>query len=443
MQINCKIPHFHLVNQKKCCNFAPNFDFQAERLSASRRFLNVYYKPILYVKKKLTENCITYKTISRVGNILLIAFVFFIACARAHASELVVASSAEAEVSEAADATTETQPAAITANVQKAQSAASSDITALFYSLPKQQNEIELLTDASDKLLFNHLAIGIGIGTEGASLDLALPIGNYVQLRAGMSYLPSIKLTKHFDASKTGSTGTSNFDSITSILHDITGLQFDEQIDMKANTQLWNGKILVDVFPFRKKNWFFSVGLYVGPKQVMHIENAAEDMGTLIALSTFNNIYNKVEDAVANDNPAQIFGDISLTPQMMDQIMSIGRLGIAVGTYKQTTESHQAGDIYNMVPDENGMIKMDVRSNIVRPYVGFGYRTAISRDKRSFFSVDAGILCWGTLKMITHDGTNLIKEVDVTNPMLKQYTDVVNHMKVYPAINIRFTRQIF
>ena len=96
-----------------------------------------------------------------------------------------------------------------------------------------------------------------------------------------------------------------------------------------------------------------------------------------------------------------------------------------------------------MVPDENGMIKMDVRSNIVRPYVGFGYRTAISRDKRSFFSVDAGILCWGTLKMITHDGTNLIKEVDVTNPMLKQYTDVVNHMKVYPAINIRFTRQIF
>ena len=47
MQINCKIPHFHLVNQKKCCNFAPNFDFQAERLSASRRFLNVYYKPYI------------------------------------------------------------------------------------------------------------------------------------------------------------------------------------------------------------------------------------------------------------------------------------------------------------------------------------------------------------------------------------------------------------
>ena len=287
------------------------------------------------------------------------------------------------------------------------------------------------------------MAIGIGFGSEGASLDLALPIGHYVQLRAGMSYMPSFKLTKHFSANQTGSAGAANFDSITTILHDITGLQFDDQIDMKATTQLWNGKILVDVFPFKKKNWFFSAGLYFGPKQVMHIENAAEDMGTLIALSTFNNIYNIVEEAVANDNPAQLFGGISLTPQMMDQIMSMGRMGIAVGTYKQTTESHQAGDIYNMVPDENGMIKLDVRSNIVRPYVGFGYRTAISRDKRSFFSVDAGILCWGTLKMITHDGTNLIKEIDVTHPMLKQYTDVVNHMKVYPAINIRFTRQIF
>ena len=382
------------------------------------------------MKPKLTENCITNKTISRAGNILLVVFVFFNACALAYANEPTTASSAVAEAPSSADA-------------QKAQPAVSSDITALFYSLPKQQNNTEVLTDATDKLLFNHLAIGISIGTEGASLDLALPIGHYVQLRAGMSYMPSIKLTKHFDASQTGSTGTSNFDSITSILHDITGLQFDEQIDMKATTQFWNGKILVDVFPFKKKNWFFSAGLYFGPKQVMHIENAAEDMGTLIALSTFNNIYNKVEDAVANDNPAQIFGDISLTPQMMDQIMSMGRLGIAVGTYKQTTESHQAGDVYNMVPDENGMIKLDVRSNIVRPYVGFGYRTAISRDKRSFFSVDAGILCWGTLKMITHDGTDLIQEIDVTNPMLKRYTDAVNHLKVYPSVNIRFTRQIF
>lgn len=405
------------------------------------------------MEPKLTEKGITYKTISRVGIILLTIFVFFDACAYAYAREpaavaAVAADDAlEAPTAVAADDAMEA-PAAddeltMTAEKEaKAAKAASSDITMLFYSLPKQHTT-EVLTDASDKLLFNHLAIGIGIGTEGASLDLALPIGHYVQLRAGMSYLPSIKLTKHFDASQSGSTGTSNFDSITSILHDITGLQFDEQIDMKATTQLWNGKILVDVFPFKKKNWFFSAGLYFGPKQVMHIENAAEDMGTLIALSTFNNIYNIVEEAVANDNPAQIFGDISLTPQMMDQIMSIGRLGIAVGTYKQTTESHQAGDIYNMVPDENGMIKLDVRSNVVRPYVGFGYRTAISRDKRSFFSVDAGILCWGTLKMITHDGTNLIKEVDVTNPMLKQYTDVVNHMKVYPAINIRFTRQIF
>ena len=402
------------------------------------------------MKPKLIEKGITYKTISRVGNILLVIFVFFNACANAYAQEpaAVAADDAlEAPTAVAADDAMEA-PAAddeltMTAVKEaKAAKAASSDITTLFYSLPKQHTT-EVLTDASDKLLFNHLAIGIGIGTEGASLDLALPIGHYVQLRAGMSYLPSIKLTKHFDASQTGSTGTSNFDSITSILHDITGLQFDEQIDMKATTQLWNGKILVDVFPFKKKNWFFSAGLYFGPKQVMHIENAAEDMGTLIALSTFNNIYNIVEEAVANDNPAQLFGGISLTPQMMDQIMSMGRMGIAVGTYKYTTESHQAGDIYNMVPDENGMIKLDIRSNVVRPYVGFGYRTAISRDKRSFFSVDAGILCWGTLKMITHDGTNLIKEVDVTNPMLKQYTDVVNHMKVYPAINIRFTRQIF
>ena len=403
------------------------------------------------MKPKLNDSYITYKTIRRVGTILLTIFIiFFTAHASAYAQEPAAVAADDAMEAPAAVAADDAMEAPAADNEltmtavkeAKAVKAASSDITTLFYSLPKQHTT-EVLTDASDKLLFNHMAIGIGFGSEGASLDLALPIGHYVQLRAGMSYMPSFKLTKHFSANQTGSAGAANFDSITTILHDITGLQFDDQIDMKATTQLWNGKILVDVFPFKKKNWFFSAGLYFGPKQVMHIENAAEDMGTLIALSTFNNIYNIVEEAVANDNPAQIFGGISLTPQMMDQIMSMGRMGIAVGTYKYTTENHQAGDVYNMVPDENGMIKLDVRSNIVRPYVGFGYRTAISRDKRSFFSVDAGILCWGTLKMITHDGTNLIKEIDVTHPMLKQYTDVVNHMKVYPAINIRFTRQIF
>ena len=108
------------------------------------------------MKPKLTEKG-TYKTISRVGNILLIFLVFFNACANAYAQEVaaVAADDAlEAPTAVAADNAMEA-PAAddeltMTAEKEaKAAKAASSDITMLFYSLPKQHTT-EVLTDASD-----------------------------------------------------------------------------------------------------------------------------------------------------------------------------------------------------------------------------------------------------------------------------------------------------
>lgn len=304
------------------------------------------------------------------------------------------------------------------------------------------QEKLPLTDQATDKMLFNHLTIGIGLGTEGASIELGVPAGEYVGLRAGMSYMPSWQISKSIDMSQQAGGTSMKMDSVMGILHDVTGLQFSNEMTMLASTQIWHGKILVDVYPFKKKNWFFTAGLYFGPKNVMHIENAAQDMGMLIALSTFNHLYDKSEEAMATGNPAQLFGDIALTPQMMEQILSMGKLGVEVGTFKTTTEAHQAGDTYLMVSDENGMIRLDVEANVVRPYVGFGYQTAISKDKRSFFSIDAGILCWGTPKVLTHDGINIVKDLDVTNQTIKRYTDLANHMKVYPAINIRFSRRI-
>ena len=95
------------------------------------------------MKPKLTEKGITYKTISRVGNILLVIFVFFNACANAYAQEPAAVAAvaaddaleaptavAEDDAMEAPAADDELTMAAV--KEAKAAKAASSDITPLF-----------------------------------------------------------------------------------------------------------------------------------------------------------------------------------------------------------------------------------------------------------------------------------------------------------------------
>ncbi len=49
--------------------------------------------------------------------------------------------------------------------------------------------------------VFNHLGAGVGVGTTGITFELATPITSFVQMRAGVSYMP---------ASSSMSTATSN-----------------------------------------------------------------------------------------------------------------------------------------------------------------------------------------------------------------------------------------
>ena len=48
---------------------------------------------------------------------------------------------------------------------------------------------------AQDKNMFNHLSAGISLGVlDGIGFEVAAPIGNYVNARAGLSFLPGISL---------------------------------------------------------------------------------------------------------------------------------------------------------------------------------------------------------------------------------------------------------
>ena len=45
-----------------------------------------------------------------------------------------------------------------------------------------------------DKNFFNHLSVGLSVGPDGLpGIDVAAPIGNYVQVRAGYCIVPNFK----------------------------------------------------------------------------------------------------------------------------------------------------------------------------------------------------------------------------------------------------------
>lgn len=49
------------------------------------------------------------------------------------------------------------------------------------------------LTASAQSLdIFNHLGAGVGVGTNGISVELATPITSFVQMRAGVSVMPGI-----------------------------------------------------------------------------------------------------------------------------------------------------------------------------------------------------------------------------------------------------------
>lgn len=47
--------------------------------------------------------------------------------------------------------------------------------------------------------VFNHLGFGAGIGTSGITIEAATPITNFVNLRAGVSWMPSITFNADAD----------------------------------------------------------------------------------------------------------------------------------------------------------------------------------------------------------------------------------------------------
>lgn len=303
-----------------------------------------------------------------------------------------------------------------------------------------------------DNGVFQNLDVSLTAGTTGIGIDVASKIGNNVQLRAGYEYMPRFKKSIYFPVEVGGEPAVAydangnrietRFDRLSSMLTELTGFKVEDEVKMEGKPTVNNFKFLVDVFPFRNKNWHVTAGFYWGPSQFAYAENSTQAMTSLLAVSMYNQLYEKcVADLpIIRFDSDSDYPDVFLDESLRLKIIDYGRMGFRVGDKKSD------GEPYVMEPDgASGMVKVRAKSNSFKPYLGFGYGGKLMKSRDDWkVSFDAGMMFWGgTPHLYTHDGTDLTHDVEHITGKVGDWVDLIGGIKVYPVLSVRFTKSIF
>lgn len=317
-----------------------------------------------------------------------------------------------------------------------------------------------MLVELTSSDYFNHLDIAGHVGTTGIGIDLATPVGPYVQLRAGFSFMPRVDVNSNFSVQVGDSTERkwdangnrieTKFDRLSKKLEQYTGYEVKDQVTMVCTPYFYNFKLLADIYPFQDhKEWHVTAGFYVGNATIGKAVNSASDMKTLLAVQFYNKVYDKVMAGQTN-----IFGLMSLSPtelyDMQDKLEAYGKMCVGVGYYAkdfyddQGNLVHAKGDPYLMEPDAEAMVSAKAKANRFKPYLGFGYSCPLSRNGLTQFSVDCGVLFWGGVPDVyTHDGTNLTHDVEHIGGKVGTYVNAFSKLPVMPVLELRISRRLF
>lgn len=293
-----------------------------------------------------------------------------------------------------------------------------------------------------------HVAVSANVGTMGISLEASTPVNEWVNVRAGLNFMPTINATmgfgvqvgdekeKKYDAN--GNRIETKFEKMASMMKGFTGYEIDDRVDMACEANWTNAKVMVDVLPFSNKDWHFTAGFYWGTKIIGRACNTTEDMTTTVGVGIYNSMYERV----MNLEPVLSYPEkdvaVYLPYEFEEALERYGRMGMHVGDFNST------GKPYMMVPDKDGTVRAKAKVNSFKPYVGFGWDHAIADYSEWRFGFDAGILFWGGVPNVyIHDGTSLTQDVDNLEGKVGRIISLVNCFSVYPVLEFKITRKIF
>lgn len=289
---------------------------------------------------------------------------------------------------------------------------------------------------------FDNLSVSASAGSMGISLEAQSKVNDWMNVRAGLSWMPKLSTTMGFGVQvgeeeekkydENGNRVETTFDKMAAYMKDITGYEIDDRVDMDCKVTFVNAKVFVDFLPFTNKDWHLTAGFYWGSKQIGRACNSIEDMTTTLGVGIYNTMYDKIE------NFEPIFGSISLPPEVQDKIYEAGRMGMHVGDFKSD------GKPYMMVPGEDGTVRAKAKVNSFKPYLGFGWNHTMKAAPEWKYGFDAGVVFWGGVPNVTtHDGTSLTHDVRNLEGRVADVISFAKSFPVYPLLEFKISRKIF
>lgn len=277
--------------------------------------------------------------------------------------------------------------------------------------------------DPDDKMLFNHLSVGITTGTPGLiGFDVATTCTPYLQIRAGMAIMPNFKYNTNIKLSQADVNDFNNKrNQINTVLaaNGRSDLQVTEEVkreyDVQGKLGFTNGKILFDVFPFKSTGFpfFVTVGAYFGGSEIINVYN--KDDGALM-------IVNQANAAIAEYN-ADIAGVPGATP--------VKPIYATQGQYT------------DLGPDAQGNVEFQVKVNGFKPYLGIGFGRPVPMNKRVGVQVELGCMFWSTPKVEFHGNKDIDIEKDKAGDKdVGKAIDIISKFSVWPCLNFRICGKI-
>ena len=268
------------------------------------------------------------------------------------------------------------------------------------------QEKQSLSSRLAQKGILNHMDVGVTAGSMGFGIDLAVPVTDYVRVRAGYSYMPRFTIRSNFPIETSSGGSIQEFlgkkdkinDALVQYNIDINQPEFKEYkealdqfqnlepkdyVTMGFKPHLHQFRFLVDILPFKNnKHWSFTTGFFVGSSNLAEACNMPEETQLLLAVNAYNSFYT---DYLYNGRSFAGHGEIA---PLTDIFTRNGIAGFPIGYFAD-------GDKAMMVPSKDGTARAEMNVNPVRPYFGFGYNTDLSRDGKWKLAVDAGVMILG------------------------------------------------
>lgn len=287
----------------------------------------------------------------------------------------------------------------------------------------------------NDKNCFNHLAVGVNVGTPGIGIDVAMPICDYVSVRTGISFIPKIKVNdigvdisgknadwvKYQNEYKKMKSNYQYLDDAGKKTVDEVGSYMNEslpnEILITGEASTVDYKLLFDIYPTKSSTFHFTAGFYAGNSKIVKAYTT-NCQAQLNAITYFNeNLANHTFTATVPDVGSEqyVFGD---------------EIGVKVGDYLIKPNGEQAS--------------AKIKVNGIRPYLGLGFGNIVPKKHRVTFAFDLGCQFWGTPKVYVDQKEgemHLSKDTNIEGDggVLK----IISKFAVYPTLNLRIGFRAF